>query len=247
MILSTLNSKTSKRNILLLLNSFDVGGAEGQLMLLARLLRDSGRYGVHLACLSRTGRLLDEAERLGLGPIPEFPLTSFYDRNMVTQLRRFTAFLREREISVVHTEGFYTNVFGITGAAIARVPARIAFRGSVDGWFTPRQELLERMAYRMASVVHANSQAVRKFLIDQGVRAKKIEVVYNGLDLARVKPPSQLSRREARLMFRLPADEKRPVVTIVANMRHEVKDYPMFLRAARRVHDAMPKTIFALA
>src|SRR2546427_10314159 len=110
-----------KRNVLLLLNSFETGGAEGQLLLLARLLLESQHYSVHLACLRRTGRLLSEAEQLGVGDIPEFPLTSFYDWNMAVQLRRFAAFLREREINVVHTEGFYTNVFGITGAALARV------------------------------------------------------------------------------------------------------------------------------
>ena len=237
---------SSKPQVLLLLDSFEVGGAEGQLVLLARLLRDSGRYGVHLACLSRTGRLLEEAEQLGLGTIPEFPLTSFYDRNMVVQLRRYTAFLRERKIKVVHTEGFYTNVFGITGAAIARVPARIGFRGSVGGWLTSKQELTERAVFHLAHTVHANSQAVREFLINQGVPAKKIEVVYNGLDLSRVTPP-HLSRGEARLTIGLPADESRGLVTIVANMRRDVKDYPMFLRAARQVRDAIPETIFALA
>ena len=36
-------------------------------------------------------------------------------------------------------------------------------------------------------------------------------------------------------------------MTIVANMRHEVKDYPMFLRAARRVRDAVPNAAFLLA
>src|SRR5437660_9660857 len=133
-----------KRNVLLLADSVETGGAEGQLLLLARLLIESGRYGVHLACLRRHGLLLAEAERLGVGHIPEFPLTTFYDWNMATQLRRFGAFLREREVSVVHTEGFYTNVFGITGAALARVPARVAFRGETQGWRTPRQNVVER-------------------------------------------------------------------------------------------------------
>lgn len=109
---------SAKRKVLLLAASFEMGGAEGQILLLARLLLEGGRYGVHLACLRRRGLLLEEAERLGVGDIPEFPLTSFYDWNMAAQLRRFSAFLREREVSVVHTEGSYSNVFGITGAAL---------------------------------------------------------------------------------------------------------------------------------
>ena len=237
----------SKRNVLLLIDSFEMGGAEGQILLLARLLLESGRFGVHLACLKRHGLLLEEAERLGVGHIPEFPLNSFYDRNMVVQLRRFNAFLREREVDVVHTEGFYTNVFGITGAALARVPARIAFRGETGGWRTRKQNLVERSVFRLASVVHANSEAVRRFLISDGVPSEKIAVIYNGLDMARVAPPSDLRRKDALAMLGLPHSESRRFITIVANMRHEVKDHQMFLRAARRVRESVPEAAFALA
>ncbi|MDT7688782.1 MAG: hypothetical protein QOE46_1541 [Acidobacteriota bacterium] len=236
-----------KRNVLLLVDSFDVGGAEGQILLLARLLLESGRYGVHLACLKRRGLLLAEAERLGVGSIPEFPLTSFYDRNMARQLRRLRAFVRERDVEVVHTEGFYTNVFGITGAALARVPARIAFRGETAGWRTRKQNTLERTVFRLASVVHANSEAVKRFLLSEGVPAERIAVVYNGLDLARVTPPAGLTRNDALAACGLPTNEGRRFVTIVANMRHEVKDHPMFLRAAQGVLEAVPDAAFVLA
>lgn len=236
----------SKPNVLLLLNSFETGGAEGQLLLLARLLLESQRYDVHFACLKRIGPLLIEAEALGVGEIPEFPLTTFYDRNMVAQLRRFRAFLRARNISVVHTDGFYTNVFGIIGATLARVPARVGFRGETVGR-TPMQSIIERLVFRWASVVHANSEAVKRFVVNSGVPADRIEVVYNGLDMSRVTPPANLKRAEALRMFGLPADQNRPLVTIVANMRSDIKDYPMFLRAARRVRDEVPGVMFALA
>jgi glycosyltransferase involved in cell wall biosynthesis len=42
-------------------------------------------------------------------------------------------------------------------------------------------------------------------------------------------------------------NESRRFVTIVANMRHEVKDYPMFLKSARRVMDVFPDCGFLLA
>ena len=236
-----------KRNVLLLVDSFDVGGAEGQILLLARLLKESGRYDVHLACLDGSGLLHGEAERLVAGPVPEFPLTSFYDRNMARQLRRFRAFARERRLDVVHTDGFYTNVFGIAAAALARVPARVAFRGETAGWRTARQNALERAVFRLASVVHANSEAVKSYLVRDGVPAEKIAVVYNGLDLARVSPPAGRGREDALAACRLGGVGERPLVTIVANMKHDVKDHPMFLRAARRVKESVPEAAFALA
>ena len=237
---------SSKPNVLLLLNSFETGGAEGQLVLLARLLIESGRFGVHLAGLSRTGPLIAEAEKLGVGPIPEFPLTSFYDRNMVKQLRRFRSFLRERKIDVVHTDGFYTNVFGIIGAKLAGVPARIGFRGETqtDGR-TPAQNFIERSTFRFASVVHANSEAVKDFLVAEGVPAGNIAVVYNGLDFARVNPPPALTRDAALDGLHLPRGRR--FVTMIANLHNPVKDYPMFLRAAASVRANNSNAAFVVA
>ena len=246
MTMAVFSSKTSKTNVLLLLNSFETGGAEGQLVLLARLLIESGRYHVHLACLSRTGPLLAEAEKLVADEIPEFALNSFYDGNMVKQLGRFRAFLRERRIDVVHTDGFYTNVFGITGAKLAGVPARIGFKGETqtDGR-TPAQNLVERSVFRWASVIHANSEAVKNFLVAEGVPARNIAVVYNGLDFARVIPPPALTREAALDGFHLPRERR--FVTMVANLHNPVKDYPMFLRAAASVRANNSNAAFVVA
>lgn len=229
-----------------MVDSFDMGGAEGQAVLLARLLLERGSYRVRLACLKRQGVLLEEAKTLGLGDIPEYPLTSFYDRNMLAQLRRYISFLHEHEIDVVHPQSFYTNVFGITGAAGARVPVRIAFRGEIAGWRTPAQNFVERCTFRLATAVHANSDAVKNYLIEQGVPARKIVTVYNGLDMARVTVPPGLQRDQLLGRLGLPHENRR-FVTIVANMRHEVKDHHMFLRAAARVHREVPEAAFVLA
>ena len=229
-----------------MVDSFDMGGAESQTVLLARLLRDDRRYDVHLACLRREGALLNAVQSLGVGEIPEFRLTSFYDRNMLRQLRRFVAFLRERQIDVVHPQSFYTNVFAITGAALARVPARIAFRGDTGGWRSEAQEFAERWSYRLAHSIHANSEAVKRFLIKSGVPGHKIITVYNGLEMERVIPKGGITRESVLERLGLPK-QNRKFVTIVANMRHDIKNHPMFLRMAKRVHDAVPESAFVLA
>jgi glycosyltransferase involved in cell wall biosynthesis len=79
------------------------------------------------------------------------------------------------------------------------------------------------------------------------VRAENIAVIYNGLDSERVTPGAKVGRREALDLFGLPHENGRRFITIVANMRHDVKDHPMFLRAARRVHRAVPEAAFVLA
>jgi glycosyltransferase involved in cell wall biosynthesis len=245
--LPKVESMLMKQNVLQLIGSFHEGGSERQAVQLARLLKENGRYGVHIACLDASGTLRGEVERLGVGKIPEFPLTSFYDRNAFNQLRRFARFLREREVSVVHTHDFYTNVFGMAGAALARVPVRIASRRETTGWRSDVQKFVERRAYDLAHKVITNAEAVRDQLISEGVRKEKTLTIYNSLDLERVSAGSVMRRNDALAMFNLPAENNIQLVTIVANLRHKVKNHSMFLRAARTVSQALPRTGFVVA
>ena len=227
-----------------MIDSFEQGGSERQAIQLVRQLHDSGNCGVRLACLQNKGSLRGEADRLGLGEIPEYPLTSFYDRNFVTQLRRLARFLKENEIDVVHTHDFYTNIFGMTAAALARVRARIAYKGETDGFRTSAQKRLERGAFRLAHRVVANSDAVRKQLMREGLSGEKVVRHYNGLDLKRVAVRSEARRNEILALLGLP---ERRLVTIVANLQHPVKDHPTFLRAAALVRAEVPNAAFVIA
>ncbi|HEX5736729.1 MAG TPA: glycosyltransferase [Blastocatellia bacterium] len=236
-----------KQRVLQLVSSFNQGGSERQAVQLARLLKESDRYDVRMACLDLSGVLLNEAQRLEIGEIPEYKLTSFYDRKMVTELRRFAAFLRSEGIDVLHTHDFYTNVFGMMAGAIARVPVRVASRRETTGWRTQKQKLVERMAYRLAHRVVANAGAVRDQLVKEGVSSEKIVTVYNGLDMARIKPTADLKRDETLASFGLPCGDEFQFVTIVANLRHPVKDHPTFFRAAALVRAARPCARFIIA
>ena len=230
-----------------MIDSFEQGGSERQALQLVRELHESGRCRMRIACLQNKGVLRAEADSLGLGEIPEFPLTSFYDLNFVVQLRRLELFLKENEIDVIHTHCFYTNIFGMTVGAIARVPARVAYKGETDGFRSSKQKLVERGAFRLAHRVIANSEAVRQQLIREGVSQEKVLRHYNGLDLARVTVSGGLERKEALSMLGLPQEPARRFITVVANLQHPVKDHPTFLRAAARVRAAIPDVAFVLA
>lgn len=238
---------TLRPNVLQLFDSFYLGGTERQTAQLTRLLHESGRYRVRVACGRREGPLLAEVERLGTGDIPAFPLTSFYDRNFFTQLRRLARFIRENEIDLVHAHDFYTNIFGTAAAALARVPARIASRRETDGIRSPLQRWVERRAYDLAHAVVANAEAVRGQLIREGVRAEKVVTVYNGLDTSRLEVAPGTTREDALAAVGLPTEPGRRFVTIVANMLHPMKDQETFLRAARRVRERVPGARFVLA
>ena len=242
-----------KPNVLQLIDSFHQGGTERQAVQLTRLLHSCDRYRVHVACLNGNGPLRKELEALGLGEIPEFPLTSFYNANALTQLRRCADLMRKRKIDVVHVHDFYTNIFGMAAASLARVPVRIASRRETDPSRSKAQRFIEHRAYARANAVIANAEAVRRELIDEGVPAGKVITIYNGIDLERVAPEVQLQRTEALAAVGLPATGGRRFVTIVANMRKPAggpepyKDQQTFLRAAARVKAEIPDAAFVLA
>jgi len=237
-------------NALQLIGSFHQGGSERQAVQLTRLLLESARCNVFVATLDRSGVLLEDINRLGIHDVPEFRLKSFYDLQTARQLRRFAQYLQKHQIDVVHTHDFYTNVFGMAGAALARVPARIASRR--ESAVRPgKQRLIERTAYRMAHCVVANCDEVRRQLLNEGVSARKARTIYNGLDPARVR-----TRQEKKgILGSLKLPETARFVTIMANMRAHVwrpepacyKDHPTFLRAAKRVLQSVQGAAFIIA
>ena len=245
--LAVLTQDDMKPNVLHIVDSFEQGGTERQAVQLVRMLNSNGRYGLRVACLQKKGLLLSEAKSMGLGEIREYRLTSLYDLNFIRQIRCLVRFLKQNEIKIVHTHDFYTNIFGMTAAAIARVPARIASKRETDGFRTTMQKRIERVAYRLAHQVIANSNAVRQQLIHEGVPAGKIVTLYNGVDMTPLSTLSRVPREDTLAMFGLPRDSKRRFVTIVGNVNHPVKDHELFLRAASRVHAALPNAAFLIA
>src|SRR5260221_2686367 len=234
-----------KPNVLFIIDSFEQGGSERQAMQLLTQLHASGKCRVRLACLQNRGSLRAEADQLGIGEIHEYALNSFYDLNFTRQLRRLVHFIKENEIDVVHTHCFYTNIFGMTGAFLAGVRARITSKGETDGFRTPLEKRAERAAFRLSHRVVANCLVVQNQLIREGVSRSKIIQHYNGLDLERLKVRSGLRREAALAEFALPTDRR--YMSIVANLRNPVKDHPMFLRAAARVRAEVPDAGFAIA
>ena len=215
-------------------------------MQLARLLTEDATHRIFLAVLNDEGVLRAEVEKFGFSEIPAFPLNSFYDLNFLKQIRKCARFLRENKIDVLHTHDFYTNVFGIAAARLAGVSAKIASKRETGGMRSKSQQLIEKRIFRLADAIVVNAKAVENYLFEAGVSKDKTKVVYNGLDLERLQ--SKLTdRAEICKELNLPTGENIKFITLVANLRHAVKNQPMFLRAAFRVLEKFPESHFILA
>jgi glycosyltransferase involved in cell wall biosynthesis len=228
-----------------MIDSFEQGGPNVWLQL-TKLLHQ--RASLYLRPAAYPFPLKQEVADLQLGDVPSFPLNSFYDLNALGQLRRFVRFLRDARVDILHTHDFYTNVFGMTAGALARVPVRIASRRETSGMRSAAQLKAQRFAYRRAHQVLANSAAVQAQLQSEGIAGDKITVIYNGLEIDRVRHAAPVPKAEALRCLGLNAElNERRIVTIVANMRLPVKDHAMLLRMARRVSDSIPAAAFVLA
>jgi glycosyltransferase involved in cell wall biosynthesis len=239
----------TRLTVLHLIDSFHQGGTERQAVQLMRLLHETGRYNVRVACLNGDGVLRREVERLNPGPIEEFRLVSFHHPSTAAQLRRFVALLKSLRVDLLHAHDFYTNIFGMAGGLLARVPARIASRRETDPGRSKAQRFVDRRAFDAAHAVVVNADAIRRDLTRHGVRDAKIHTVYNGVDMSRLAAPVSSSRRDTLASFGIPAGEHAPrlLITILANLRLAIKDHPTFLRAAARVQAAVPDAGFIVA
>lgn len=195
---------------------------------------DRRLFEVHVACLSGRGALRARLETASLTPT-EFPLRSLKSVDTCRQLRRFVRWCRDHHIRVVHACDFYSNVFALPAATLARVPIRIGSRRDVTiPDRSPGQMLLQRLCYQLAHRVIANSSAAAERLIDEGVHPRKIATIANGLDIDRFAVPKQEARpRAAR------------IVTTVANLRPG-KGHDVLLKAAARLVRRVPDIRFRI-
>lgn len=234
------------KNVLQLIGSFHQGGSERQAVQLTSLLHADQSFNIFVAALNKEGVLLDEINRLNLPEIPEFRLTSFYDANFFKQIGKCARFMRENNIEIIHTHDFYTNIFGMTAARLSGIKLKIASKRETGGMRSKMQKVAEKLAFRQADKIVANSKAVKDYLISDGVSPEKIEIIYNGLDLGRLKPKTT-DKRQICQKIGLPSDENIKYITLVANLRHRVKNQAMFLRAARKISEKFPEARFVLA
>ncbi len=232
------------KKVVQFIGSFHQGGSERQALQLAKLLRQAGEFDVYLATLDRRGELLDEAVAAGFDDIQEYKLKSFVSLGFFGKLIKCAAWLRKNKIEIVHTHDFYTNIFGILAARLAGVRVKIASKRETKGIRTESQEKLERFIYRLSRAITVNADAVRAFLVGKGVDVQKIVVIHNGLDLVRLQPKIN-DRNKIVDVLGLPRDKK--FVTLVANMRHGVKNQPMLLRCAKRLKAEFPNVHFVFA
>lgn len=222
------------------MTSFAVGGTEKQVAGLTRRI-DKERFNLSFACLSRFGELIQEIENGGF-TIDEYPISRLYGyRTFGRQLGLARALARDR-IHIMHSYNFYANTFGIPAAKLARVPCIVASVRDLGLDLRPAQRRVQKWACSLADVVIVNAEAIRHWLIAQGLPARKVRVIRNGVDIAKFETSGggNALRRE------LAIPQEAPVIVMLARLAPN-KGAEQFLQAAPRIAQLYPDAHFVVA
>lgn len=209
--------------VAIFLTSFDPGGTERQMTELIRRL-DDARFRVHVVCLRKEGGWLPKVTSRAASVV-EFRISGFARLATALQIWRFAQWCRRERIAVLHTCDFYSNIFGLVGGALARVPVRIGSRRELNPDKTEGQIRLQRLAYRFASRVVANSPAAAAILRTEGVPSSAVVMIPNGVDASAY--PEKTDRSDVR------------TVITVANLRPE-KNHETLIAAAAQLASSCP-------
>ncbi|MFH1245909.1 MAG: glycosyltransferase [Candidatus Omnitrophota bacterium] len=163
--------------VLYVIWSLGLGGAERVVINLALGL-DKRRFKPLVCCLNDKGAFAEELEKAGIEVMP-LHKKGKWDIRVVGKL---AGIIRRRKIDIVHTHLWGANLWGRLAALLCRASVIIATEHNEDVW-KPRVFLLaDRLLACGTDKIVAVSRSVRDFYVQQaGIRAEKIQVVYNGV------------------------------------------------------------------
>lgn len=199
------------------INSFHLGGTEGQALLLTRGLRDS--FDLQLAALNLDGAHLNAAREIGI--LPEaFPLAdSFVSPQTPRQVWRLARWLKSRRVDLIHAHDLYTSILAVPAARLAQCRVVLS-RLDLLHWQSAAQKLALRAVSRAADHLIANAEAIaRQIARQERLLSDRVTVIRNGIDLSRF---DDRARRPPESSLP-PVESGDLIVAHVANMNHPVK------------------------
>lgn len=102
------------------------------------------------------------------------------------RLQAFAAFLRRDRYRIVHTFHRDGEIVGTLAARLAGVPRIIGSRRDQGYWLTPRERAIRAALRRLHHGFVTNAHSTRDWLVrEEGIPAHRIEVIPNGVELAR--------------------------------------------------------------
>ncbi len=229
-------------NILYPVNELKIGGAEQQLLELVRGL-DKSRFRPIVVPLYAGGALDVEFRAVPGVKVVDLHRKGKYD---FSPFWRLASLLQRERIDIVQPFLSPATFFGLLPAMLLGTPIKVVTeRCGVRRVRGPGYKLyrtVEDWLSRYADMIIPNSLAGRDLLLERGLPAEKIQVIYNGINFGRLRV-NAMAVAAHRTRLRVP--DGGIVVGILASLTRP-KGHDTFLRAAARVSSQRGNVRFAI-
>lgn len=240
---SAIPASTERTKIAFLVRALNIGGAQRQLMALARSL-DHRFFDVTVLTLYSGGPLIDDLRGTDVRVIA---LNKKYRWDVIGFFARLAKVCRSLRPHILHSYLPGQNVISmllkplLPGTRIVWGIRSAGHDPAERDWVSSLTLRLQALLSRFADLIIFNSNAGKNFHIAHGVAANRAIVIHNGIDTVRFS-----TDRRSRLKFRAAWSiaEDALLIGVVGRMV-PVKDYSTFLRAASRLTRLVPQARFA--
>jgi glycosyltransferase involved in cell wall biosynthesis len=232
-------------NLCFIIRRLDRGGAERQLLSLARGLC-RGPYHLTIVELYDGGAMSDEvaaipgARRVCVGKRGRWDVFGFFSR--------YIRAMREIDPDIIHGYLYVANILAVLSKPFLKHRARVVMgiRSSNShlehyDWSLSLSSWLERKLSRFADLIIANSRAGYDYSCKLGFPVERMAMVHNGIDVERYRPALQ-EGRAVRREWGIGDGDK--LIGLVARFDPK-KNHPLFLKAAAKLAQKMPEARFA--
>lgn len=217
--------------ILLLSTSMGMGGADQQILMLARAMRSRG-HEVRIVALAPLGPMGLEAQREGI-EVESLEL----ERNLraIPRVLRLVRIIRAWRPDVLHSHMVHANLLARAIRPVAGMPALVSTIHSINDGGS-----LRMAAYRLTSglvdrFTIISRLAAERYIAIKAVPARRLQVVPNAVDTDRFR-----KLPEARAVLRRELGLGDEFVWLAVGRFEPAKDYPTMIAAFARLAAARP-------
>ncbi len=234
--------KSAEMRLLFLIRSLNRGGAERQLTLLAKGLKERG-HDVSVAVFYAGGPFQQQLEHADVSVIS---LEKKGRWDMFGFLWRLQCAIREQNPCLIHSYMGSSNILSILLKPLfTKVKMVWGVRASnMDlnryDWLAGLSYQIECRLARFADLIIANSHAGKAYALSNGFPERKVVVIPNSIDTDYFRPnPND----RARVRIKWGIREKEPLIGLVGRL-DPMKGHPVFLQAAALVAHKWPEVSF---
>ena len=182
--------------------------------------------------------LVEDARRRGV-EIVHLPVGRWYTPNALLKGFQLMRFIRERRIDLVHTFHYKSDVYGAFFCWLAGVRHIISSKRDAADYKGPFRFFMHKLVRPITNRYIAVSEVVAQVIREkERVRADKITVIYNGVDLERYSVPDAAAKAQAKINAGFAADNF--VIGMSAWFRPE-KDHQLLIDACIEVSKSVPE------